>query len=329
MFSIIVPIYNVAGYLEKCVASLLAQTVTDFEILLIDDGSTDHSFTVANSFTDSRIHVFHQENQGVSAARNVGLAAARGEFIVFVDPDDIVEPNHLAVFQQALSAGNFSFVLNEIYFDTVDGAVSGSHFGKNDREKNISLDKAIAYSSHGLGFLGILVNKVFRHDIIESKELRFDERVHQREDRLFNIEYLLAAKELRPNSRAMILDAPTYHYVTRESSQMNRVSAKTYSALYAQQLIEQKTNSISPAIKKWNKNKSLTETLYLSDFAAKNPEILDELAAPLREILEKNYKNLADHPMQTVFYLLTTTTLRSRQKLQLIRLFHQLKRRGK
>lgn len=95
MVSIIVPIYNLEQYCSYCIKSLLAQTYENIEILLIDDGSKDRSLAICQEFAaqDPRIRVIHQENQGVSAARNRGLDEARGDYIMFVDGDDIVAPN--------------------------------------------------------------------------------------------------------------------------------------------------------------------------------------------------------------------------------------------
>lgn len=93
--SIIVPVYNVAPYLDQCVQSVLGQRFTDFEMLLIDDGSSDGSGAICDRWAaaDSRIRVFHQTNSGVSAARNAGLQVSRGAYIGFIDPDDWIEPD--------------------------------------------------------------------------------------------------------------------------------------------------------------------------------------------------------------------------------------------
>ena len=90
--SIIVPVYNTKDYLHRCVDSILAQTFTDFELLLIDDGSTDSSGIICDNYSqiDSRVRVFHKKNGGVSSARNIGLDNANGEWITFVDSDDWV-----------------------------------------------------------------------------------------------------------------------------------------------------------------------------------------------------------------------------------------------
>ena len=93
--SIIVPIYNVAPFLKQCIDSILLQTMNDFELILINDGSTDESGEICNNYSkmDRRIKVIHQINKGVSSARNTGIFIAQGDYIAFVDPDDTIEPN--------------------------------------------------------------------------------------------------------------------------------------------------------------------------------------------------------------------------------------------
>ena len=97
MISVIVPVYNVETYLEECLDSIQNQTYTDFEVLLVNDGSTDGSKTICERYCkeNRRFHLLNQENQGLSAARNTGVAASRGEFIVFVDSDDMILANYL------------------------------------------------------------------------------------------------------------------------------------------------------------------------------------------------------------------------------------------
>ena len=97
MISVIVPVYNVETYLEECLDSIQNQTYTDFEVLLVNDGSTDGSKAICERYCkeNHRFHLLNQENQGLSAARNTGVAASRGEFIVFVDSDDMILANYL------------------------------------------------------------------------------------------------------------------------------------------------------------------------------------------------------------------------------------------
>lgn len=98
--SVIVPVYNVEKYLHRCIDSILTQTFTDFEVLLINDGSKDRSGEICDEYAkkDSRVKVFHKENGGVSSARNVGLDNARGDLICFCDSDDFVTKDWLALF---------------------------------------------------------------------------------------------------------------------------------------------------------------------------------------------------------------------------------------
>jgi len=97
LISVIVPVYNVAPYLQKCVTSILCQTYTHLELILVDDGSTDGSSELCDHLgaQDSRIHIYHQRNQGVSSARNLGIDVATGDFLCFVDADDWIDSSYL------------------------------------------------------------------------------------------------------------------------------------------------------------------------------------------------------------------------------------------
>ena len=104
--SIIVPVYNAEKFLRRCIDSILAQTFTDWELLLIDDGSKDASGNICDEYAtkDGCIRVFHKENGGVSSARNLGLDHAKGEWVTFVDSDDYIEENFLKSFEGNLDA---------------------------------------------------------------------------------------------------------------------------------------------------------------------------------------------------------------------------------
>ena len=108
MISVIIPVYNVAPYLPACLDSVLAQTCTDIEVILVDDGSTDESGEVCNDYAcrDARVTVIHQPNQGPSAARNAALDVAQGEFVAFIDADDVVHARYLEILlEQMLQEG--------------------------------------------------------------------------------------------------------------------------------------------------------------------------------------------------------------------------------
>ena len=100
MISVIVPTYNYANYIGKAVDSVLCQSYSDLEIIIVDDGSTDNTKDIVSKFNDSRIHYFYQKNQGANVARNRGVAEANGEYILFLDSDDVLHPQHLEAYLQ-------------------------------------------------------------------------------------------------------------------------------------------------------------------------------------------------------------------------------------
>lgn len=112
-FSIIVPVYNIAGYLKQCLDSIIAQTYKNFEVILVDDGSTDKSGEICDIYSSKykNIRIIHKSNGGLSQARNYGFKEAKGEYIVFVDSDDYIEPYSLEEFISALSVSKYPEVL--------------------------------------------------------------------------------------------------------------------------------------------------------------------------------------------------------------------------
>ena len=118
--SIIVPVYQVEKYLNECIDSILAQTFTDFELILVDDGSPDNCPALCDAAAkrDSRVRVIHKQNGGVSTARNAGLDAAQGNWIAFVDSDDTVEPEYLEKMHKAALLENLRYPENKAFEDT-------------------------------------------------------------------------------------------------------------------------------------------------------------------------------------------------------------------
>jgi glycosyltransferase involved in cell wall biosynthesis len=196
MISIIVPVYNRINKLQLAVNSLLQQTYRDLEIILIDDGSTDGSSEICDelSVKDKRIHVIHQSNQGVSAARNAGLKQAKGEYIGFVDSDDVVEPTMYEIMLQTMQ--NYSV-------DLVVCGVTNKHFNKHDKlariqkisHKNEVIRRKEEIVSEVLKLLRSALmhsvwNKLYRTDILIGERIAFPCGIPFGEDLLFNIEYL-------------------------------------------------------------------------------------------------------------------------------------------
>lgn len=130
LVSVILPAYNVANYLDDCLESVISQTYTDTEIIIVDDGSTDDTAKKADDWLskDGRIRVIHRQNGGLSAARNTGLHYAQGEFIIFIDPDDCIDKNLISKCMELLSDGSVSLVHYGYRLINENGVLCGKNF---------------------------------------------------------------------------------------------------------------------------------------------------------------------------------------------------------
>ncbi|MEG2366208.1 MAG: glycosyltransferase family 2 protein [Alistipes sp.] len=203
--SVIITIYNEETYLSESIDSVLAQTMTDFEVLLIDDGSTDASGAICDRYAtqDQRIRVFHQPNGGLCAARNLGLDHAQGTFIVFVDADDWVDPNHLQRFTEN-SLGTQGVVFTGIVRHEINGGLSKYSFALQERHGEHCIEAINILRRHNS--VGWVVSKMFAREIIERYSMRFLVGAIYREDELFTVEYCSHVTSIR------IIDGITYHY---------------------------------------------------------------------------------------------------------------------
>lgn len=211
LISVITPVYNTEKYLAECLDSILAQRMADFELLLIDDGSKDGSGAICDRYAaqDGRIRVFHTPNRGVSAARNLGLDNARGQFVVFIDSDDRVTPDHLQQFADSnIGEGGIAFtnLLEERprkgqkskvrQYDVPDCRVTGTR---------MECMPVLAHLLRAHCF-GWTWNKMFSRATIEKLGLRFDKTIRYAEDEIFTAQYCAHITHVVCNSN------PTYHY---------------------------------------------------------------------------------------------------------------------
>lgn len=206
--SVIIPVYNVEKYLPVCIESVLAQTMSDFELLLIDDGSTDYSGSICDRYAagDSRVRVFHTANGGASRARNTGLDNARGEFVVFVDSDDRIEPDHLQQFADS-GIGEDGIAFTNLYEERPGNGVAQVYPLTNCRAGGgrKACMPVIAQLLRIRGF-GWTWNKMFSRATIEKNRLRFNTDMHYAEDEVFTAQYCAHITHIVCNAR------PTYHY---------------------------------------------------------------------------------------------------------------------
>lgn len=212
IISIIVPVYNVRDYLEKCLDSLIYQTLKQIEIILVDDGSTDDSLEICRKYQekDSRITVISQKNGGLSAARNSGIEVAKGKYLMFVDSDDFVAKNYCKSALEGIKRYQCDILLFDLYY-----VVNGVNNLQTQNYKNGILSKKSAMSiiigdSHA-------VNKIYTKSVFSK--IRFPVGK--------NYEDILTMYRLVDNaSRVAYMAQPLYYYVQRKNSIMSSLSEK-------------------------------------------------------------------------------------------------------
>lgn len=212
-FSFIVPVYNCAAYLEACVTSMLAQTLQDFEILLIDDGATDQSGKLCDELAarDSRIQVYHKPNGGAADARNYGLDRANGSFVLFVDADDTISPNCLETVEPVAAAGTMAIYGMSFAFYRKDHVIRTKPYSCNYSgtysPREVTADFAGFFEDNQLSSA---CNKLFDRNLIEQYKIRFSKGMTVYEDFDFVIRYLCHA------SSVSCLPIPLYRYRVSE-----------------------------------------------------------------------------------------------------------------
>lgn len=244
--SIVVPVYNVEVYLDKCLKTLISQSIfQNIQVVLVDDGSLDKSGEICEAYSRnySNIIVIHQENAGVSSARNTGINNASGKYIAFVDADDYVKPDF------------YETMLNAIKWEKVDLVVcdywlmfdNEQIIRYRKKRKPIMWDKEAALKEFlSGGMIGVnLFDKLFDQKIIS--DLRFKEDIKIGEDLYFIFEYLLKS------SRTYGCFYPGYYYVQRENSAMRaKFSEKYFDVITVSNWIKEKTKIMYPALEDYS-----------------------------------------------------------------------------
>ena len=231
MISIIIPIFNAKRHLEKCLKSICSQTYTDFECILVDDGSTDGSGELCDQWAkkESRFRVIHKQNEGVSAARNDGLDIAKGELVMFVDSDDWLENDYVE--EMANHCDNAEL--------TVSGQIRDYSNGNQKVFKPCQTTSFTISSENTAIFTQLCKDwllyapheKLYRRDIIEKNGIRFIKGCSYGEDLTFNFEYLNHVRSISMVSEAL------YHYRIEEGSLSTRFRPNQFDEDYKQWVI--------------------------------------------------------------------------------------------
>ena len=220
MVSIVMPAYNAEKYIGECIDSILSQTFTDWELIIVDDGSSDGTPLICRQYAgkDPRIKVIRQENRGVSGARNRGLENVSGGYIAFVDADDYLPPESLSVRVELICGADMAVAGYELFnkggiLERMPRCVR-KEWDTHEAVRNI-------IAAGELGYQGYTVNKLFRTELIEKHGIRFNDALPFNEDRLFCVSYALQC------STVNLSDELVYRYRMQEENASSSVLKMT------------------------------------------------------------------------------------------------------
>lgn len=220
LVSIVVPVYNSVAFLDKCIQSVINQTYTNIEIILVNDGSTDTSGEVCNKYasTDSRIKVIHKQNGGLVSSRKAGICASTGEYVLYIDGDDWIEPELIERYMQQVSQHNADIVVSshkvnlEGRVETLVNTLPTGVYNKARLIAEVYPKMMYTGKFSQFGIFSYSWGKLYRRDILIGNQLKVTEGITIGEDALCLYPTLLDVNTL------VILDEPFYHYRQRADS---------------------------------------------------------------------------------------------------------------
>ena len=313
--SVIVPVYNSGKYLKRCIDSILSQSYNDFELILVNDGSTDRSGEICKGFKDPRIRYFEQNNKGVSSARNVGIKECRGEYITFADSDDILMQDYLMRLVSMQKKYGTDIVICTFSDRDEDGKCVDVYSPEWSRNKLIRGSKARAVFTDK-----ILSNtgnkrpamspycKLYRADIIKNNGIIFNEKLPVGEDVLFNLTYAQHMDSL------VFIKKVLYYRTVREGSAVMSCRPEIYKELRELLLAYfsvKKRFDIDPETEKAFIFDKVNDSLGLYIFRSRD---IKELNKRIREM----YRFLGSEPVASVWSSISSKDIPgSRDKLKL------------
>lgn len=290
LISIIVPIYNIEQYLRQCINSVLDQSFTDYELILVDDGSPDNCGTICDEYAakDKRIIVIHKENGGVSAARNAGLDIAAGEYIYFLDGDDFIDNNLLQTVYARLRADVDMLIFNYRDFHdngmTVERKFHGPQtFDLQEKEKKrqFILREILPYKVGWEPW-----NRIYSRDIIEKYHVRYETGEYYAEDLYFFLCYSAHANKI------VTIEDSLYNYRIRNGSTMSKQKNCLHLGRY---------NELGKALlayfRKWDECSFLAEDFHTIHYMLVASRLIPEynnLGLPAPEFREMVRKDIVD-----------------------------------
>lgn len=287
--SIIVPVYNAQKTLHRCVDSILNQDYTDFELLLIDDGSKDESGTICDDYAkkDKRITVIHKENSGVSDSRNTALDHASGEYLQFLDSDDWITPDATRLLVESARQNQCDMVISDFY------RVIGerlAHKGSIDEDGVLTREEFANFMMENPAdfYYGVLWNKLYRRSIVETYHLRMDSQISWCEDFMFNLEYIRYCEHI------FVLQVPVYYYVKTKGSLVSQGMSLTKTIKTKMMVLEYYTDFYKQVLTEEEYEKKRIQIYsYLIDIAS-DERVLPPLISRSKKVgEERNHTNAA------------------------------------
>lgn len=230
MFSVVIPIYNAESTLNRCLDSLIKQEFKDFEVIMINDGSEDDSEQICLHYTecDERFRYYVQKNKGVSAARNLGIDYANGEFVTFLDSDDVYYENYLQCFYEVISKfpGKIHYWCGYGYISNVEGR-NGKKIKYGLDDELICCRRKNFMALHEMELVAPSFNKVYNKKILNEFHVRMKDGLSLGEDLIFNLEYLDCCDD-----EIIICNKINYGYYCDSTNSLNNRYRKDLQEIY-------------------------------------------------------------------------------------------------
>ncbi len=316
MISVIVPVYNSEKFLDKCIESILNQTFTDFEVILVDDGSTDKSGQICDIWAhkDSRIKVMHQPNRGVSVARNNGIAAAKGEYIAFVDSDDSVNSDYLQLLYKNIHEHDLAIGTTRMDIMRENRQQLLAVADKSYTLLQFKKDMRHTFQSQ---YINSPVNKLFKTEIIKNNNLVFDTSMNLGEDCVFCLAYMNLCQKIKCFSDTIYYYNVHTSYVRSKSYKKSRFADRTKMCTAQKEFYKQNTPYYYKRILSEYMHTAYYETLDNKQITDHGRFVADYIKENnLEELIEKANYNIFD---KKVFFKLSCEMLNKADKTEVLK----------
>lgn len=318
LITILIPAYNVERYLTKCLRSILAQTYKNLQIVIVDDGSSDSTLTIARQFAhkDNRIEVHHQHNGGVAKARNTLLSFIKGEFFIFIDGDDWLEPDMIEFLYTNIENHNAEI--------STCGMILGSN--KSNSESRVEIfnrKQSVEQFLYHTSFRGTLWNKLFRTSTFDSN-LRFEEEIGYGEDALFCWNFLKKTKRIVYSTQEL------YHYRMHPGSiTHSEFGKKKFSGHQVWRIISGEAKELYPELEHIARGRHGLEDMYLLRDASQRGYKKDENIRILQKVVKANFKDIKKMGVSETKELVYTYVIARWYGFgKIYKFLHNLKRNG-